>query len=251
MKIKQRGITGIIVGSVMILIYIVLHLNIAWYNDTRIWVFALAPVGEVRSSYGCDALTLKPAILNTPYGNIEMPIFTKIGYNNGSHSSFINFIVPNNRLKHNIVIYGNKMNVGSIFKFYKNKYLDRANNQDAFAGAYSKQKAILGNHTLGIEKVNTIKKDNYEELEFILIEVPDILYLSDGTEISTIYMNGTKPPSSLKIKNDGKWFFGLEDGGLTFPIKKPTDTDYTYYEDISFKENWGDFIGGTKADEWR
>jgi hypothetical protein len=25
----------------------------------------------------------------------------------------------------------------------------------------------------------------------------------------------------------------------------------TYYEDISFKENRGDFIGGTTADEWR
>jgi hypothetical protein len=248
-KIKQRGITGIIMGSVMILIYIVLHLNIAWYNDTRIWVFALAPVREVRSNFGCDAITLKPAILNTPYGNIEMPIFTKIGYNSGSHSSFINFIVPNNRLKHNIVIYGNKMNVGSIFQFYRNQYIDWENNHDAFAGAYSKQKAILGNYTLGIEKVNTTKKDNYEELEFILTEIPDILYLSDGTEIHSVNKWGIKPPMSLKIINDETWILKIEEGGFTFPVKKPTDTDYTYYEDISFKENWGYFIDGIIEDE--
>jgi hypothetical protein len=248
---KQRGITGIIMGSVMILIYIVLHLNTAWYKDTRILIFGLAPVGEVRNDFGFyTAITLQSVILTTPYGNIEMPVFTEIGCQNGRGNSLIRYILTSKRLKHTIVILGNQItNLRCFFFHDKGEEIDWDNNQDTFGGAQGNQEAILGKYTLGIEKIKTMKKDNYEELEFILTEFPDILYLSDGTEIHTVNRWGIKPPMSLKIINNDTWIFQKEEGGHTFPIKKPTDTDYTYYEDISFKENWGDFIGGIIEDE--
>jgi hypothetical protein len=199
----------------MVLVYLFLHLGRAFYNETGVWIFRLAPLfGDNRIG---SAITFKPYTAVTPYGNIEVKAFTKIGYNTTFGGNLtIRSIYSPKRVRHNISVLNNSINQGAIFVFYESSNIDWKNNQDDLRYIQSQQDFIIGDYNIGIGSIEITKKNNEERFKIETITYPATVVLSDGTEIYTPSKQGIKGEKHLHIvSGSDTWVFDAWAGYMT------------------------------------
>ena len=219
----------VIVACIALAIYAATKLSIVSCGEERFLAFSMRAERE--------SWTLYPVTLRTPDGEIHLKAFTKIKQG----ETFYAIINKNNSIKHNLIVWGNKLNENpSWLEFYSDG-------------------KISGFGTMG----NEIQKFIFEGFEF---EVSGLYYdglnhhfnISDFAEI--ILKDGTRitpgPPTEWKSKHmlellykekkwqlfnfSGKRFFIAENSAW----KKPLHIRW-----IEFEENWGKVLDYGMAKE--
>ncbi|MDR1428772.1 MAG: hypothetical protein LBI85_00655, partial [Spirochaetaceae bacterium] len=191
---------GIIAGTVMVIIYLLLHITTVEYNGSQVRVFTLAPL---FSSYG-DCITLQEGVFQSPYGSITVKAFTMIEFRGGG---YIGSLKNPKRVSHNLVIDGIEINQNAEIYF---EYREKA---DRLRVISVKQPIVLGGMTLNIDNIifNDVRlKSNPDfrtDYYFLMEDPPDSIEFSDGTMLTTFDEYSEKPETRLALsKENDIWY---------------------------------------------
>jgi hypothetical protein len=256
-KVVKKPSAKVVIVSIVIIVFFLMHFNTIWYRGQRILVFHLDFIKNLRTGnqYG---VILGTYTLESEFGSITVKPFSR--FRSASYRLSTIESTSLGKIDYDLVILGNKITPYSWVGF---SVADIHHKLDIYSImidgnlpvspylfkvrdiSIKREDVIAERDALG--HINSLRDIETHEIWLKIYDYPEIIELADGTEIRFPVKGGGGSYWFIVQKTD-TWIIrgrGYVDEGDNISVKLPGEKEFRAYETVSFEKDWGRFIEGT------
>ena len=221
--------------GIIVFVKIVSMFPMIQYNDKSIWMFAPERIGSFFPG-NFTGKVLGDHVLETEYGEITLKNFATVFSGENTVIMVLASESAEGLISHNLVVEGIKIpqNIDIVF--------DRNTRKITLLDITQPKEVVISDIPLIVGQLFLGYSNSTADIVVQFSGAPEYIRLADSTEI---HIDASKWAwGGLYIYKDTDVWEMVYKYASHLPVKLPGEDDFTAYETITFRPNWGEFIEG-------